>query len=573
MKTLFKPSKKLMDGVSYPEKFGIIFLIVLIPMFVLSLYLLTYIRTDIQLLENERLGLSYIKILRQPVEHIQQHRGMVAAYLDGATEFHDLIIQKQTLIDEKLVQLTELDIKLGKQFDVTKSISKVIQLWGQIKANSMNLPTQRAINVHTVLIDDLLALKKDVADASKLVLDPNIDSYYMGNVIVSGLPNMIENMGQARAQGAAIAAKGGFSNQALRVELSILSNNIDLYFEDISFALQKVYEVNKKLSKDLKVSTDANNTAIREIQSLLADKLLNAETVTIDGIVMFNAATKAINGSYKLYDALMPRLDTLFVERIAARRSEMYIAISVVLGVLILVVYLFSGFFYSVTESIQTINASSRQLALGNLDSQIKLKSRDEMTKIADSFNDMVDRLKYMRDAMMKQNHKLQELSIRDGMTGLFNHRHLIEIGQNCVAEALRYHRPLSCMMIDIDYFKAVNDNYGHPFGDFVLTGVAKLLQSKLRKVDIVSRYGGEEFVVIMPTTDIVNAEIAADKIREAIEVFNFRQNGVEHKITVSVGVAEHQQHELKIMTLLARADKALYQSKASGRNKVTSIN
>ncbi len=389
MITLLKPATALMDRVRYPIKFTIIFVIVLIPLALLSLNLITSIAEDVAFLENERTGLAYIRSVRQPVEHIQQHRGMMAAYLNGAKEFRDRIMQKRAVVDQKLAELREVDAELGVQLGTNNVVDNLLQQWNSIKANAMQMAPAEAIKAHSDLIAGMLALMGEVADASQITLDPKLDSYYLGDTLVSGLPRMLEYMGQARAVGSGVAAAGKFASPKIYTRLAVLSNNIDLYFTGVSSGLKAAYAENSGIAKQLKGPTDENNSAIREMHALLNDKLLNAQSISISSDQVFNTATKAISGSYRLYDALVPQLDKLFVERIEAAHAAMMRAIAIVVVVLALVAYLFTGFYFSVRQSIARIRDAAEKLSEGNLSVQVKLSSRDEMSQIADSFNSM----------------------------------------------------------------------------------------------------------------------------------------------------------------------------------------
>lgn len=384
---MLQPAKMLMDHMRYPVKFGIIFLIVLLPLLVLSINLISSIGEEVAFLENERTGLRYIQTVRQPIEHIQQHRGMMAAYLNGASEFRERIMQKRTVVDDKLAELSEIDDELGQQLGTKGAINNLMQQWHSIKTNSMEMTTAKAIKVHSKLISDMLALMSIVGDSSEITLDPKLDSYYMGAAIVSNLPNMLENMGQARAVGSGVAAKGGFANQQIYTKLAVLSNNINLYLEGVSSGLKAAYEENAKIRSDLKAPTDSNNNAVRTMQALLNDKLLNSKTITVSGDTVFNTATKAISGSYKLYDAIVPELDNLLLERIESGHTTINMSISIVVGVLGLVAYLFIGFYFSVSHSITQINNAAAKIADGDLTVRVDLSSRDEMSQIASGFN------------------------------------------------------------------------------------------------------------------------------------------------------------------------------------------
>ncbi|MBI3583193.1 MAG: diguanylate cyclase [Nitrospinae bacterium] len=159
-------------------------------------------------------------------------------------------------------------------------------------------------------------------------------------------------------------------------------------------------------------------------------------------------------------------------------------------------------------------------------------------------------------------------LAITDGMTSLYNYRYFTAYLNEEFEKVKRYKRPLSLIMIDIDFFKKYNDAYGHPAGDELLRNIAGVLKNTVRKSDTVARYGGEEFVVVLPETEGEMALITAEKLRKAVEENEF--NG--RKVTISLGVASYTE-ELKLADDLVKlADNALYRSKEEGRNKVCAL-
>jgi diguanylate cyclase (GGDEF)-like protein/putative nucleotidyltransferase with HDIG domain len=165
---------------------------------------------------------------------------------------------------------------------------------------------------------------------------------------------------------------------------------------------------------------------------------------------------------------------------------------------------------------------------------------------------------------------KLEMLAIKDGLTGLFNHRHFREVLKNEYKKAKRHSQPLSCIMIDLDYFKAVNDNYGHQYGDFVLAQSAQILKRLVRDTDFVARYGGEEFFVILPNTDLQGAFILAERIRKVFVNNIFTKDKISETVTISAGIsATSDDNVVSDEDLVANADKALYRAKWRGRNNV----
>ncbi len=166
------------------------------------------------------------------------------------------------------------------------------------------------------------------------------------------------------------------------------------------------------------------------------------------------------------------------------------------------------------------------------------------------------------------------DLAAHDALTGLYNRRSLFEKGNEEMNRAKRYGRPLSVLMLDIDHFKGVNDEYGHLAGDEVLKDLANILTGQLRmkEGDFPARYGGEEFVVVLPETDKKSAMILAERLRGRIEEKLFKADPlIKEKITASIGVAELDEagEDSDLETFLGRADKALYEAKESGRNQV----
>jgi len=226
---------------------------------------------------------------------------------------------------------------------------------------------------------------------------------------------------------------------------------------------------------------------------------------------------------------------------------------------------------YFIVKPLKKVIDSLDIIASGEFDVDIKQTNQhDEFGNLINKFNNMASKLKKMKATSDHKNKQLMELSIRDHLTGLFNHRHLIEYGEIRVLEANRNGMMLGLFMIDIDHFKQVNDTYGHPCGDYVITEVALLLKKNLRSIDILARYGGEEFAVIIPNITTAKAKIVADKICKRIHEHKFIYEKQKFEITVSIGIAMQQKSENKIMDIIKRADQALYQSKDNGRNQVS---
>ncbi len=164
---------------------------------------------------------------------------------------------------------------------------------------------------------------------------------------------------------------------------------------------------------------------------------------------------------------------------------------------------------------------------------------------------------------------EVQHQSITDGLTGLFNRRHSFVLAEREFQRARRFGRSLSALMLDIDHFKLVNDIYGHAAGDQVIAEVANRLRASTRNIDIPGRYGGEEFVLLLPETELPGAVLLAERLRQRITAQPVATVGGALEITVSLGVATSSAEVADVNTLINQADANLYTAKKSGRNRV----
>ena len=165
---------------------------------------------------------------------------------------------------------------------------------------------------------------------------------------------------------------------------------------------------------------------------------------------------------------------------------------------------------------------------------------------------------------------EVQSLALTDPLTGLQNRRSIFELGRIEFSRADRLDRPFSCMMLDIDHFKAINDTYGHQVGDEVLKEFAKRCLTSVREVDLVGRYGGEELIVLLPETNRDAAYQVAERLRKSIAENRFIVAAEDIQITASIGVAAKDNNTTHLEALIARADQALYMAKHKGRNCVS---
>jgi diguanylate cyclase (GGDEF)-like protein len=164
---------------------------------------------------------------------------------------------------------------------------------------------------------------------------------------------------------------------------------------------------------------------------------------------------------------------------------------------------------------------------------------------------------------------ELERLATTDGMTGIYNRRHFLMLADREWRRARRYHRALSFLMIDIDYFKSINDTFGHQIGDQMIVHLTNLVRERRRDADVLARIGGDEFALLLPETDLSRAQAMAERLRGEVAASPLTASSRSIPTTVSIGVATATDSMSDFSQLMSAADQALYDAKHAGRNRV----
>lgn len=388
MDMIFRPAIWLMNRLRFPTKFGLIFAVVLLPLALLSVITLGNLNESIRFVENERQGLTYIAAVRQPIEYMQQHRGIMAAFLSGDTAAGDRAQEIRREVDRTLGQLASLDDQFGDALETEGRLFEIQQAWDAIKADASDMTPSMNLQRHTALIAELLELVEAVADASEITLDPHLDSYYLGDALVNRLLTLTETMGQARALGSGVAAAGEMDSDT-RVRLAVLASNMGSHNEALQSGLAAAASSNTELEAQLGRYISENASAVEAFAGILDQELLGADTIEIPAQDVFDAATRSITDAYALYDAIEPTLDDIFAARVASDTLVRDLALATAIIVLLLLAYMFAGLYRSIKVSVDQMNAATERMAAGDLTTRVSLDTRDEIRDVGDRFNAM----------------------------------------------------------------------------------------------------------------------------------------------------------------------------------------
>ena len=309
---------------------------------------------------------------------------------------------------------------------------------------------------------------------------------------------------------------------------------------------EKLEIVKKTTDKMSSLSTDLHKFAIYVANNI--DKLLNAEGTVIQLVQKSNDSVELSAHSDRFLEKNIPESSAKKVREELTEIGERNVE------------KVFNGELRSIYGIKKEVNDDYYLFSITFFEGNVVPKSDD-----INYVNTILNHLIY--------NINLLSLATYDPLTKLFNRRFIVSFAENEVKEAIRYKKDLSIIILDIDNFKSVNDTYGHPVGDEVIKKVANVLKTTIRETDKAGRYGGEEFIVILPNTPSKEALGVAERIRKSIEKevvpVNHNGNHIDLKITVSVGVSSLGIHGNTFYDLLQAADLALYEAKRNGKNQV----
>lgn len=259
------------------------------------------------------------------------------------------------------------------------------------------------------------------------------------------------------------------------------------------------------------------------------------------------------------------------------QQRDLYIGlISIIILVVTTIAFRMS---HAIVVPLQKLIVATERIVKGDLNVELTNIHRDELGQLTRMFNQMTDKLRQKdaeiqaaSDAMQQKNKLLETLSATDSLTGLYNRSKLNSIISEQLARYERTRRPFAVLMIDVDYFKTLNDSLGHVVGDEVIAAIAKNISQCIRAVDFAARYGGDEFMIILTEANVDEAMKTAERIRTHVADVYCSTLDKILQVTLSIGVIQSESQDKSVTSLLSRVDSALYEAKHAGRDQVYCI-
>ncbi|WP_099188328.1 sensor domain-containing diguanylate cyclase [Tepidibacter mesophilus] len=318
-------------------------------------------------------------------------------------------------------------------------------------------------------------------------------------------------------------------------------------------------KVNQKLIKMARGSEDGVYLIqkwIKDTTNLDHDKLYYAKPIPeFEWVIGSGIYIEDINKNIKKNEDILKK----------KFEDEIKIIILIMFIIILIVSFYIKRINYKINKKIEFVVSFFEKASKERVYIDIEKLRYIEFKKMAISVNSMIKDRYDIENKLNQINIQLKEMSITDGLTGLYNHKHIYKILKKEIEKACVLKRDLSIIMFDIDHFKKINDNYGHQFGDDVLVNISNYIKQYVGKNGFVGRYGGEEFLIILPNIDIEKAYKKAEYIRKGVKNIEFKNTNPI--VTISGGAVQFQQESCK--DIVNRADELLYKAKENGRDRI----
>ena len=357
---------------------------------IFSLAFDVYLQTDEDVVfsDKELIGVEYAKGIRKVMQNMPQHRGLSASYLNGNQSARSKLITKAGEVDSDLAELKAIDDRLGSELGTTAELTRIIDQWNQLKPEATSLSAGESVSRHTALLGKIIDLNIEVGNSSNLILDPELDTFYLMDLIINRILQMSEKMGVVRAVGSGVIAKGTITpaQKDKILKITVLNNGFE---EGIALALDSAFKANPALKSRLG-SREADVKKSLKIFNAKVERILNGDFQNLDSTRYFGEATEAINSLFSLYDESAQSLTDLLNERVdEVKASELKILSIILLGIFI------AGFvgFLIARDILRVLSDTNKEF--GYL-SENEFKRSIE-TKRYDEFGDLLRAMKTMQ--------------------------------------------------------------------------------------------------------------------------------------------------------------------------------
>ncbi|MCG8612361.1 MAG: GGDEF domain-containing protein [Pseudomonadales bacterium] len=561
---IFKLSVFLMDRLTIPAKFVLVMAFFAVPLAITSIQNIVTMQSSLSLAEKRRVGVELQRSAFDMVKRIEIVRDLSVFSRNAANQEINHLFEQNRAEALQMLMAFEARPEVRQNQLLKLSVSSLIGRLQTFRASSGSEGDMIGTiygSAHSA-VAKAYSLQQEIANEFDLSTDNDFVTEQLLGVLSDSLPKSYYEMGKARGFGVYFLETRLMNSSGIKM---LEETYVELWqaHEQLENSFHLLITSQGGLTQLDQIDYSSLNSVLQTRQ-MLDDYLLLDVDLQTEWRDYYDSVTQQIGLLHAVHTQLLDFLSARYSERILQKRESL-LHRSVSIGVLVLfTTYLFVGFYLSIRNSIGLLVNAANRVAEGDLEEKVAISAKDEMLDIAEMMDEMRQQL---RDRELQ----LVAMTITDGLTRVCNRAFFNQELPARLEKSRRADLPVCLLLIDIDYFKKLNDSYGHQVGDDCLIMVAQAIKGQLlREEDSVSRYGGEEFAVILPATDSQGGLATAERILSAIRRLKLELVGGQVvTMTASIGVASSAVVEqCSDDRLVALADESLYKAKHDGRNR-----
>jgi signal transduction histidine kinase/DNA-binding response OmpR family regulator len=384
---LFGPAVRILNRLRYPQKFLLITALFALPLGVVMVFFMSVVQHDIEFSQHEKIGVEYISPLDDVVQHVQQHRALTVAFLSGAPDFKARYEAKQLEIQEDIARVDAADRRFDSILESTAMWNGVKERWDELRAAIPTSSPQAMADMHKELVKEILLLIKHVGDTSNLILDPDLDTYYLMDAFVNNLPEAAEYLGQLRALGALTPHRALSIEEKERfAHLSTLARSA---FEKHQRGMDVAFRMNPELKVALRGTLGKASADALDFLEFVDARAVQAERYDVPKAEHIDRSTAVIDAAFVHCDAIAAALSRLIDRRVAKHQDTRRFVLVLSATMAVLLLYVYVGFYLSVRQTVASLREVSGRLVAGDVSRKAILANRDELGEVVLAFNDV----------------------------------------------------------------------------------------------------------------------------------------------------------------------------------------
>jgi PAS domain S-box-containing protein len=394
----FRQKINVLNKISIGNKIRLVSLAFILPVIALLTLLIMEKNKAINFAEAEITGVEYIKPIRQLISDVAIHRGMTNTLLNGNETFRNKLPVVSENISKDIQRIDRIDVRLGAALKTEKPWRAVKSGWSQLGENALQLSADQSFTSHSELIKSIISLITHVGDTSNLILDPDLDSYYLMDIMVLRLPQLSNELGIIRGLGAGIIASGAITDMQrtdLLNKYTLLKKTIDSTVRAVNVVFENNADLKPLLDTQLNAFIASSSTFLKDIESILLQQggIEAAAASGYDSSTFFSTGTDTINTAAQLFDGAATQLTALLEKRIAGFNSSLYLSVSITMLIILLAMALSHLVISSITHNTRQVLEVFGKIGEGKFNNDIEIRTQDEQGALLNELRALQTRL------------------------------------------------------------------------------------------------------------------------------------------------------------------------------------